>query len=162
MKHLNLKLPSGKRSGYSLVELIFALALFSLILMLSVKPFSSASFQREAMDAAFMNQLKAAILQQRILAARDHSPGYQIILDGQGKAIFRNQGRSYLTLDDPVYRVYRNIGERVEIQTKIDFRNTLDGKNGFTLHIYRKDRLMGKLIVRAITSTIREEYDDSD
>lgn len=148
-----------RQKGFSLVETVFALTLFSLILSLSITPFKNKSFQKQVADQVFMNQLKGAITQQRIRAAREHSLGYSFVLNGTGSVRFTYSGKDYFVIDDPVYRVNLPSGQWTSILTTTDFKNrTSQGQNGFSIYIYRKDQLMGKLIFQVATSTFREEY----
>ncbi|NLB22078.1 MAG: type II secretion system protein [Clostridium sp.] len=148
-----------KKRGFSLLEVVFALGLFSLILSLTIKPFKTESFQREIRDKVFMNQLKSAITDQRIRAVREHSIGYYFVLNGTGSVRFIGSGKEYLVIDDPIYRVKHKSGQWTSILTTTDFKNqTNNGQNAFTILIFRKDQLMGELVFQVGTSTFREKY----
>lgn len=149
----------AKKRGFSLLEVVFALSLFSLILSLTIKPFKMESFQREISDKVFMNQLKSAITNQRIRAAREHSLSYHFVLNGKGSVCFTYSGKDYLVIDDPIYRVKLKSGQWTSILTTPDFKNqTNNGQNAFSIYIYRKGQLMGELVFQVGTSTFREKY----
>lgn len=153
----------AKQRGFSLLEVVLALSLFSLILSLTIKPFKTESFQREVQDQVFMNQLTSAITNQRIRAAREHSIGYYFVLNGQGSVRFVRSGKDYLVIDDPIYRVMHKSGQWTSILTTTEFKNqTQNGQNAFTIVIYRKDQVMGELIFQLGTSTFREKYHGSN
>lgn len=148
-----------KRRGFLLAELLFSLALFSVVLAISVQALAQAPFKERVRDVAFMNRLKGAIVNQRVRSVREPGVGYNFLLPGDGTVLFNRQGSTYLVLKEPDYRVYIQPGVSWRVLVMPDFKNwtTNLGTNGFTLSIYKKDRLLAKLVFQVATSSFREE-----
>lgn len=152
-----------KKRGFLLAEGLVGLALMSLVLAVSLKSFRGEGFKAQTADREFMNKLKAAITEQRVRAVKEPGIGYQFVLPGDGAVHFRRQTKTYRTLDEPDYRVYIQKGVHWQIITQRDFTSwTTAGTNGFTILVYKKDRLLAKLIFQVVTSSFREEYYGSE
>lgn len=149
-----------KRRGFLLMELLFVMILFSVIMTVSITLLKPAAFQEHARDIEFMNELKGALLRHRIQSVREPTLGFVINLPGDGRAVFMRQGRTQTVFDDPVYRIYHRKGTFSQIVTRWNFKSLAGnpGSNAYTLRIYKKGRLMAELVYQLGTSTFRENY----
>ncbi len=148
-----------KRRGFLLAEVLFALGLFSMVLLISIQSLNGNPYQERARDFAFMNQFKGAIVNQRVRAVREPGVGFNFVMPGDGRVLFNRHTSTYLIMDDPDYRVYIQKGVWWKVLTLVNFKNsTSQGTNGFTIEIFKKGTLLGKLIFQVATSSFREEF----
>lgn len=162
-RHLKSKLLrkrlSIKRQGFLLMELLFIMTLFSIVMTISITRLDPRSFQEHVNDIAFMNELKGAIIRQRMQSAKELGIGFNFFLTGDGSITFVRNGKHQLVLDDPTYRVYIIKGQYAQINTQWSFNNRpLSGENGFTLKVYKAERLLSELKYQFNTHTFHEVF----
>lgn len=149
-----------KRPGFLLMELLLVMALFSAVLTVTITMLRPAGFQAHVQDVAFVNRFKGALLRHRMQSVREPTQGCVVDLPGDGRAIFKKQGKPQTVFDDPVYRIYHRKGTPSQIVTRWNFKSQMGhtGSTAYTLVIYKGDRLMTELIYQLGTSTFREVY----
>ena len=152
----------GKRRGFLLAEVLFALAVFSIVLAMSIGTIGQTPFKERSRDIAFMNRLKGAIVNQRVRSVREPWVGYNFVMPGDGTVLFHRHTSTYLILNDPDYKVYIEKGVSWKVLMMPNFKSWTDrGTNGFTITIDKRDKLMAKLIFQVVTSSFREEFNDN-
>lgn len=150
---------SGTRRAFTILEIFYAMMLLSVVLMISLPPLRDQGFAARVRDTAFLDELKGAIIEQRVRTLKEPTIGYTFIIDGKGAVRFNRSALCYHQINDPVYRVYIQPGAWVQVLTLTDFRNRLTtGQDGFTIAVWRDGRIIARLIFQVATSTFREEY----
>lgn len=148
-----------RRRAFSILEVFYAMLLFSVVLMIAVPPMRDQGFAARVRDTAFVDELKGAIIDQRMRSLKEPTIGHTFVIDGKGAVRFNRSAICYHQINDPLYRVYIQPGAWVQVLTLPDFRNRLTtGQDGFTIAVWRNDRIIARLIFQVGTSTFREEY----
>ncbi|PKK39219.1 hypothetical protein ABB02_01451 [Clostridiaceae bacterium JG1575] len=148
-----------KRKGSLLLELCLAFLLISLLLTWSLPRVSIRAYQEKTADRLFVQELKSSILKQRMEAARTRGKGFVFDLPGDGRVVFKTQGKIVKVIEDPLRRCYVLKRTYAQITTLRTFKNTTErGQTGFTLTIEKRGEPMARLIFQVGTSSIREEW----
>lgn len=148
-----------KRKGALLLEMVLSLAILAILLTVTFAGFFASPFRQRTANRAYMNSLKSALLDQRMRSVREPGHVYRFRIDSKGTVSFYRAATLYMELKGEGYQTFvkGRRGASYEINTLWDFKNRAqEGNNGFTLNIYKDQRLIGQLIYQVGSSTFRE------
>ncbi|MFB0917632.1 MAG: type II secretion system protein [Clostridiaceae bacterium] len=157
---------SNKKRGFTIMELLVVMSLFSLIISVTISGFKKSDYTEKIRNEAYFAKVKGSFLKVRLKASQGEIVHSSITLTQDGSVYFTG-GSNYpkLSVKDSGYFTYLE-GKKLDgatILTSPNFKNLIQGasNNGFTIGIEKKGKLLGKLIFQVGTSAYREEYYDN-